>query len=59
MSASTGQNAFLAGLRTEDLTLVRPHLSRTELRAGDNLGFRGDPIEEGTLSPLQPLMSRS
>ena len=43
---TTGQNAFLAGLRPDDLTLVRPHLSRKELRAGDNLGFCGDPIEE-------------
>jgi CRP-like cAMP-binding protein len=40
------QNAFLAGLRTDDVTLVRPHLSRKDLHAGDNLGFCGDPIEE-------------
>jgi CRP-like cAMP-binding protein len=43
---TTGQNTFLAGLRTDDLTLVRPHLTRKDLRAGDNLGFCGDPTEE-------------
>jgi CRP-like cAMP-binding protein len=43
---TNGQNAFLAGLGTEDLALLRPHLSRKELRAGDNLGFCGDPVEE-------------
>lgn len=41
-----GRNLFLAGLSGEDFALIRPHLSRKELRAGDNLHFCGDRTEE-------------
>lgn len=47
MSTSTsGKNSFLAGLSGEDFALIRPHLTRRELRAGDNLHFCGDRTEE-------------
>jgi CRP-like cAMP-binding protein len=43
---ATGRNAFLADLGAADFALVRPHLSRKELRAGENLSYCGDSIEE-------------
>lgn len=45
-TSAPGRNLFLAGLSGEDFALIRPHLSRKELRAGDNLHFCGDRTDE-------------
>lgn len=47
MSAlSPGKNLFLAGLSGQDFALVRPHLSRKELRVGETLHYCGNEVDE-------------
>ena len=43
---ATGRNLFLAGLTGQDFVLVRPHLSRKELRVGDQVQRYGDSVED-------------
>jgi CRP-like cAMP-binding protein len=43
---STGKNLFLTGLSGQDFALVRPHLSRKELRVGETLHYCGNEVDE-------------
>ncbi len=40
------ENQFLSGLTGADFALIRPHLSRKELRTGDQLQRYGESVEE-------------
>ncbi len=46
LAQSQDRNAFLSALSFTEFALVRPHLTRFELRVGDSLHYTGQKIED-------------